>query len=308
MQNLPKNIFLYGFGIILISFFGYFLFLSAPSSFPKETLINIDSGTNLRGLSSKLKQEHIIRSRIAFEAFVILYGGERHIAEGYYFFKSKLPVFEIGRRVSRGEHHLALVKVTIPEGFTIDQIAETFSAKLANFTKGKFLEEAKNKEGYLFPDTYFFLVTDNEQAVIDYMSKNFEKKIQPILPEIVSFGKSEKDVIIMASLVEREASGDADREIISGILWHRLSIGMPLQVDAAPVTYKEKGLPESPIANPGLLSIKATIHPQNSAYLYYLHDKEGIIHYARNFEEHKANKLKYLSAQGGSASGGKVKP
>jgi UPF0755 protein len=98
----------------------------------------------------------------------------------------------------------------------------------------------------------------------------------------------------MASLVEEEAKGDEDREYISGILWKRLSINMPLQVDAAPSTYEKRGLPENPITNPGLEAIQAAIHPKNSPYLYYLHDKEGNIHYARNFEEHKANKLKYL--------------
>ncbi len=126
------------------------------------------------------------------------------------------------------------------------------------------------------------------------MSKNFDKKIGPLLGEFGSFGKSEREIIIMASLVEREAKGDEDRAVISGILWKRLEIGMPLQVDAAPITYKERGLPKSPISNPGLLAIDATIHPELSPYLYYLHDKDGIIHYARNFEEHKANRLKYL--------------
>ena len=69
---------------------------------------------------------------------------------------------------------------------------------------------------------------------------------------------------------------------------------MPLQVDAALETYKTKGLPKNPICNPGLDSIRAAIHPEKSNYLYYLHDKDGVIHYATTFAEHKANKLKYL--------------
>ena len=94
--------------------------------------------------------------------------------------------------------------------------------------------------------------------------------------------------------MEREAKGEADRGFISGILWKRLGIGMPLQVDAVPSTYNTKGLPKSPIANPGLMSIKTAIYPEESPYLYYLHDKEGKIHYAKNFTEHKANIAKYL--------------
>ena len=126
------------------------------------------------------------------------------------------------------------------------------------------------------------------------MSNNFDKKTFSIFSKIISFGKSESDIVIMASIIEREAKGDSDRGIISGILWNRIRNGMPLQVDAAPETYKTKGLPKNPICNPGLEAIKAAMYPQNSSYFYYLHDKNGVIHYARTFEEHKQNKLKYL--------------
>jgi UPF0755 protein len=149
-------------------------------------------------------------------------------------------------------------------------------------------------EGYLFPDTYFFLTDANETDVINSMNDNFKKKMTPLLPDINTFGKTEKEIITMASIIEREAKGDADREIISGILWKRIKIGMPLQVDAAPETYKTKELPRNPIGNPGLLSIKAAIHPVSSSYLYYLHDKNGYIHYAKNFTEHQINIRKYL--------------
>jgi len=102
----------------------------------------------------------------------------------------------------------------------------------------------------------------------------------------------------MASLIEREGKGEirgqTDRVFISGILWKRLSMNMPLQVDAAPSTYKSRGLPEAPIANPGLESIKAALYPKSSPYLYYLHDKNGLIHYAKSFSEHRQNILKYL--------------
>ena len=107
-------------------------------------------------------------------------------------------------------------------------------------------------------------------------------------------GRTERDIITMASIIERESKGDADREIISGILWKRIKLDIPLQVDVAPETYKTKGLPKNPIANPGMESIKAAIYPQSSMYLYYLHDKNGGIHYAKIFAEHRQNILKYL--------------
>ena len=193
---------------------------------------------------------------------------------------------------------MAPVVATIPEGFDTGQIADAFTSRLSNFSKDRFLSEVKSLEGYLFPDTYFFLSTDTEMDVIKSMRENFDKKILPLKPAIALSKKSEKEIITMASLIEREGKGEirgqTDRVFISGILWKRLSMNMPLQVDAAPSTYKSRGLPEAPIANPGLESIKAALYPKNSPYLYYLHDKNGLIHYAKSFSEHRQNILKYL--------------
>lgn len=188
-----------------------------------------------------------------------------------------------------------VIPVTIPEGYDTSEAADVFASKLTTFDKDRFLLIAKAKEGFLFPDTYYFFKLDNEDDALRLMSANFEKKVAPLRSQIVLTGKTEKEIITMASIIEREAKGDADRSLISGILWKRLSLGMPLQVDAELETYKTKGLPKSPVCNPGLEAIKAAIYPEASNYLYYLHDKDGNIYYARNFEEHKANKLKYLT-------------
>ena len=292
MQN--KNIF-YTLSVIIFVVFFYFFFLKAPGDFPINKIVNIETGIGLRTLSLQLKKENIISSRQAFEAFVIIYGGEKHIISADYLFENKEPVWEVARRIVRGERHLAPVRITIPEGFNISDIANVSVPKLVNFNKEKFLMEAKTKEGYLFPDTYFFFTSDTEREVLSSMSNNFEKKITPLLPEIISSGKNEKDIVTMASIIQEESKGDGDREIISGILWKRISIGMPLQVDAAPETYKTKGLPQNPIGNPGMEAILAALNPQNSVYLYYLHDKNGNIHYAKNFSEHRANIKKYLT-------------
>jgi UPF0755 protein len=288
-----KNIY-YLIGAIIFLGFLYFFFLSAPRNFPIGTILRIDKGSSLRSISALLKKEHIIRSRVAFESFVIIFGAELHIVSADYLLKDKLPVWEIAKHIAKGEHRMSPVSITIPEGFDINQIADTISVKLKSFNRNQFLLKAKSLEGYLFPDTYFFLTDADENSVLKLMSDNFEKKITLLRPEIVSSGKSEKDIIIMASIIERESKGDVDREIISGILWKRIKIGMPLQVDAAIETYKVKGLPESPISNPGLLAITAALHPQSSTYLYYLHDKNGDIHYAKTFAEHVQNKLEYL--------------
>lgn len=279
--------------LVFFSFF-FFLFLSAPANFPIGIIFKIEPGSSLRSVSLKLKNEHIIRSRLTFEALVIIFDREKQVIGADYYFGNKLPVWEIARRISKGEHHLAPIVVTIPEGFDISQISDIFASRLINFDRNKFLFKAKGLEGYLFPDTYFFLTTANEADVLDSMSENFNKKIKIISPDIFASGKTEEDIITMASIIEKEAKGESDRKFISGILWKRIEQNIPLQVDAATDTYKTRGLPKSPIGNPGLRAIEAAIYPQNSPYLYYLHDKNGDIHYAKSFTEHRRNVLKYL--------------
>jgi UPF0755 protein len=287
--------FLYSLLVIFILFFMFYVFfLKPPSQFEAGSIKTIESGTSLRKLSRELKEEGYIKSRIAFESFVIMYGGERHLIPGEYLFKNKIPVYEVARRISAGKHGLEIVKITIPEGRNNQEIGKFLETKLPNFKAENFVDLALGREGYLFPDTYFFFPNVLEEVVVQTMKDNFEKKTLSIRGEISKVGKNEKEIITMASILEREAKGDQDREQISGILWKRLSIGMALQVDAAPETYKERGLPDSPIGNPGLESIYASLYPKTTPYLYYLHDKQGMIHYARSFAEHKANIAKYL--------------
>ena len=294
LNFFQKKFVFYVVGLIVFLFFAYFLFFSAPVNFPTGIVININEGMSLRAISKDLEMDQIIRSRVIFETIIIFLGNEKRLVPGDYLFEKKISVFEIARRISRGEKHLAPIKVTIPEGFNIFDIAKVSALKLTNFNTERFLLEAKNEEGYLFPDTYFFLTADGDAEVLHAMRDNYEKKILPLRSQIISSGKTEKQIITMASLIEKESKGDADRKFISGILWKRLSINMPLQVDAEKSTYKTKGLPKNPICNPGIKSIEAAIYPEVSNYLYYLHDSEGNIHYATTFAEHKLNKQKYL--------------
>ncbi len=281
----------YTLGAILLL---YALFFSAPFKFPVKTIVNVKEKASLRSISLDLQNQDIIRSRIIFEALVIMYGGEKHIISGDYLFDHKASVFEVAKRVSKGDRRLVALKITIPEGFDIKQIADLFNSKLVNFNEEVFLQQVEEKEGYLFPDTYFFFSTQTEQDVLKSLNDNFNKKIANLRLKISASGKTENEILTMASIVEREAKGDQDRELIAGILWKRLRIGMPLQVDAAPITYREKGLPDKPIANPGILAIQAALEPKSSPYLYYIHDKAGNIYYAKSFDEHRINIEKYL--------------
>ncbi|MCF7833823.1 MAG: endolytic transglycosylase MltG [Candidatus Pacebacteria bacterium] len=284
--------FYFSLGFLCLIFILYLL--GSPVDFPINSVFQVEEGRSLRGISLDLKENKIIRSRTVFETFVILYKVENKILNGYYSFDKKLSVIEIARRIALNDKRMPPVRVTFPEGFNVLDMAELLSKKISNFNKDSFVSIAVEYEGYLFPDTYFFMREEKPEGIVKALNNNYKKKIQSLMIDIEKSGKTESSIINMASVIEKEASGNDDREVISGILWKRLSIGMPLQADAAPETYEKKGLPTTPIANPGLKSIKASIYPKNSPYLFYLHDKGGKIYYARNFDEHKANIEKYL--------------
>lgn len=288
-RTLFSCIFLFCFLILF-----YLLAITSPNKFPSGVIQSISEGATLRSVSKMFKENKIIKSRAVFEALIIIFGNEKSLLPGDYLFENKMSVFKIAQRLREGDRYLVQIKLTIPEGFNIFEIAEITDLKLPKFNKDNFLKQARSLEGYLFPDTYFFFSTADEIEVLEYMTKNFENKFKDIRAEIIKQGKNEKEILTMASILEREARGDVDREYVSGILWKRLNIGMALQVDAWPVTYKERGLPDNPISNPGLKAIHAALYPKTTPYLYYLHDKEGMIHYARSFAEHKANIAKYL--------------
>jgi UPF0755 protein len=178
---------------------------------------------------------------------------------------------------------LVPIRVTIPEGYCASDIANKLSS-FKNFNEKNFLNLASLKEGYLFPDTYFLTGKENESDIIKIMSDNFKAKA----------GDPKYDILVMASILEKEVKEEKDLHIVSGILWKRISADMPLQVDAEPETYKYKGLPLAPICNPGLNTIEAAKNPVSSPYWYYLSDKNGVIHYAKTLVEQNANKAKYL--------------
>lgn len=206
-----------------------------------------------------------------------------------------LIIFRFSIWKSPPKIHLASpIKVTLPEGSTNVEMASLLAKSLPNFNKDLFLKKTSKMQGYLFPDTYFFSSTSDASEVVGTLHINFNKKISKLKSNIDFSDSKLPDAIIMASIIEKEAKGKIDASTISGILWKRLKIGMPLEVDAAKQTYLEVGLPNMPISNPGLGSIKSAFGGVDSEYLYYLHDKNGIVHFAKTFSEHRANIKKYL--------------
>ncbi len=267
--------------------------MSAPSDFPEGTIINIQEGSGLQEISQTLAEERLVRSSFWFRTFAILLGGERGMKAGQYYFETSDSAPLISWRIFRGDHRIEAIKVTIPEGFTVAKISALFDERFEFFDNNVFLTTAP--EGYLFPDTYFMPVTATASSTIKVMKDNFVRKTFPLMPAIEASKKSLEDIIAMASLLEAEAKTKEERELVADILWKRLKLGMALQVDSEMGTYEFAGLPEKPINNPGLVSIQAALHASSTPYLYFLTGHDGKMHYAKTFEEHKANITKYLS-------------
>lgn len=288
---------------------------SAPRNFPTGTLFSIEEGMTLSDIAKSLKDHGFIRSKTALKVIThIIYMRGNEAVAGEYFFERRLSAFSLAKRIVNGEYHLVPIKVTIPEGLNKFEMARILEKQLPDFDSKKFLELAK--EGYLFPDTYFFIPNISAEKVVDEMEQNFDDRTTDLSADIEASGRTLDEIIKMASIVETEARQTETRKTIAGILWKRLDNQMPLQVDVSfkyingktteelstddleidsPYnTYVNLGLPPTPIANPGFDSILATLHPIETDYVYFLTDSNGVMHYARNFEEHKANKIKYL--------------
>ena len=271
----------YFFALILVLFLWR---ISPPVSFPTGDIITVPEGLGLHELGALLEEDEVIRSSFWFRIAAIVLGGERDMKAGQYNMSRPQNSFRVAWRIVQGRHDIETVKLTIPEGFSNSEISDLFDERFQFFDHEAFLKFAR--EGYLFPDTYFIPVTATASSTIKLLTDNFERKTKDL--------KITEEIIIMASLLEGEAKLEDERKLASGILWKRLKIGMPLQVDIERKTYEFPGLPKAPINNPGLVSIKAALNPTTSPYLYFLTDNTGKMHYAKSFDEHKTNIDKYL--------------
>lgn len=272
--------------VIFIIFFGFFIWqgIYLPKSVPKELgSFSVEKGQGVFQIAENLEKDGLIKSRIFFDFYVIITGNARKLRAGDYFLSPSMSTREIAKKIISGD--VATIKVTIPEGWTVSQIEERLGLKLPG----------ENLEGFLFPDTYKFPVNVNGSEVVKIMKENFEKKLTPELrEEIARQGKTIEQIVIMASLLEKEVRTKEEKELAADVLWKRLGAGMPLQVDAEKWTYENLGLPPEPIANPGLESIRAAVYPKSSEYWYYLSTPDGKTIFNKTLKEHNLAKAKYL--------------
>lgn len=300
----------------VLFFLFYFLTIGAPLTFPAPSYVRVSEGQSVREVGEELAEKHIIRWPLLFSGAVRVFGDNQKVVAGEYFFSSAQNLLTVARRLANGDFELTPVRVTIMEGSTARQITDILGEKIPDFDSARFLGLAQDKEGYLFPDTYFIYPGEFPETVIAQMTNNFDAKIAQASTTIEASGRTVEELVIMASLLEKEAPDLESRRMIAGVLWERIRRGMPLQVDAvfpyilgkntfevtledlqvdSPYnTYKYKGLPVGAIANPSFTSILAAATPKKSNYLFYLSDLDGNFHYSTTYEQHLRYKARYL--------------
>jgi len=302
--------------VVFIIVTSYFLWFGPPLSFEPKHLITIPEGATITEVAAQLDEENVVRSASALTLFSVVMGGSNGVLAGQYVFAERENVISIASRITSGQFGLDPVRVTVFEGLASYEIAELLSSTLDEIDADEFYKKSVKYEGELYPDTYLFLPNVEADFVIDTLRSAHREKIASIQTEVDTAVLPLQDILILASILEREARTDEEMRMISGILQNRLNIGMPLQVDAvfgyihstgtfnptfddlevdSPYnTYKNKGLPPGPIGNPGLRSIQAVINPIESNYLYYLTGRDKITRYSVDFDGHLENRRLYL--------------
>lgn len=338
-QTKIKTINFYRYGVLSLAgafclAFFFTLSLLSPVSPPgkaKEIVVAIPQQATAGLAGTILKNEGLVRSSFLFKQYARWKGLDSQIKAGQYKLSSTLSTPQIIMELVDGK--LAVQSVTIPEGLTTVQIADllaekklatrdSFIATVANQAFGySFLNNLpqgeKRLEGYLFPDTYYFNNGESEKEIIETMLGRFDREISELGYAALAErnGITLHDAVIIASLVEREAREDEERPVIAGVIYNRLKISMPLQIDAtiqyalgenkpqilykdlevaSPYnTYKHHGLPPGPIAMPGKASLLAAVNPADTDYLYYVAKPDGFHAFATTLAQHNVNKEMY---------------
>lgn len=314
-----------------------------------QIVVRISKGASLSQISSELHNNGVIRNRYLFMVYASALGEDKNLKAGNYVFKDKASLTEVLTKLSKGLSLPDDITAFIPEGYNVWEIDERL-ANLGFIQRSEFAGQFISNEGQLFPDTYK-ISSDNalfsdengslmgnkaidslkKEAVIktigSKMMQNYDQQTAEILKDLTP--EKKREIIIIASMLEKEVRSEKDMAIVAGIIYKRLERGMPLQIDATVSygaclrnfkatgdkincdvsqiavgkevridseynTYTRKGLPIGPISNPGTKSIRAALNPEKSSYVFYLSNKEGQIVYSKTGWEHTANRAKYI--------------
>lgn len=293
-------------------------------------LIVIQRGSTVPQIARILESRGIVRSPLLFEWYARLIQRPLVLQAGEYRFEGPMALPSVTEKLSNGlVHHY---RVTIPEGLIMDEIAERFVAQGFG-TREKFLEAMKrtdlisdldglaedNLEGYLFPDTYFVTRDMTEQQMVHGMVANFQKAWTPErLKRAEELDLTTREVITLASLIEKETALSSERSLVSAVFHNRLRRNLKLACDPTVIyavklvkeydgvihqsdleldspynTYLYPGLPPGPIANPGLESIDAALYPAQVDYLYFVSTNDGKHLFSTNYRDHNRAVAEY---------------
>ncbi len=330
------KIFTYTFStliFILIMFIFITNYLNNPPSNMPEGIFEIKKGENVYSIAQRLKDGSYIKSKFYFITLVRVKNLSTKIKSGHYMINTGESCSKIIEKFVKGES--ITIKFTIPEGLTSKQIAELLD-KLKIVNKDEFLKECSNPEiikkynipfktleGFLFPDTYIISEDYSARQIVELMVKRFFSELKKLSFTDYTVNQL-KRVVIIASLVEKEAKVDSERPIIAAVFYNRLKRGKRLEscatvqyvlgktkerllyrdlkIKSPYNTYLHRGLPPGPISNPGGKSLLAAIHPAKVDYLYFVSKHDGTHYFSKTYSEHlkairKYNKFNRVGVQ-----------
>jgi len=293
-----------------------YTFNKPPADFTYPTTVRIAEGTSVKEITDILEEMNVVRSNTFLYLLVTILFEPTAIKASTYVFEEPLTAYKVAERLVLGDFDTNLLRITHIEGERVSHFADTADELLPDFNKDRFLLTATPLEGKLFPETYFVPEDFDDIELLDLLQTTFDSVISEYQPHIDSSGFTTEEVLVLASIIEREANTNESKKMVSGILQNRLRIGMPLQADASieyildkPLskltpedlkidspynTYLNVGLPPTPIGNPGREAIEAVLYPENTEYYYYITDNEGVFHYAQTYNQHLVNIERYL--------------
>lgn len=308
------------------AWFGYVIF--ADRSHPARTAdLVVPRGSTFHDIAAQLADAGVIGNATAFRVYAKFRHADTDVHAGEFRFAPHQTAAQVLAQLESGGAQVARW-VTIPEGFTAKQVARRLQddglGSAAAYDRA-FMHDTivvdgtrtANLEGYLFPSTYLIPIGATPKNVEDIMTAQFRKELPAdAQTQARRFGLTVPQVVTLASLIEREAKSDDERPLMAGVYYNRLRLGMPLEVDASieyalpqhhdvitygdlkldsPYnTYRHRGLPPTPIANPGAPSLAAAFNPRPSHYLYYVYKGNGHHAFATTLAEQNANIAKYL--------------
>ncbi len=327
LKKLLPEVLLISMTAALIFTTHIYLCLTTPTGNGRVVkIINISPGTKFFQVAMELKKEEIIEKINAFSLLAKLKGDTSKIKCGEYELNNNMSPLRILAVLTNGE--VVRRRVTIPEGLNFLQVAtlldktgivdeEVFIKKVADHLFLTRLNMAgKNLEGYLFPDTYFFTKGMYAEEVIITMINRFQTIFsKDFAVRSKKLGLTEREVVTLASIIEKETANNSEKYLISAVFHNRLKKGIRLQSDPTVIyglrpfngnltrkdllkktpynTYRIGGLPPGPISNPGREAIKAALYPAESKYFYFVSKNNGTHYFSRNLAEHNLAVAKY---------------